>query len=102
MTVLKSLNDIITEDNFNYSLPNDRRYVSETFERAVLQTYEKYKIYFAKYAENDNFNMSSRKDILSLRELFRKQYLLRFLSPKNVLAGGIPDWQMLLWCKYGE
>ena len=102
MTVLKNLIDIINEENFNYSLSNNRRYASETFEKAILRIYEKYKIYFAKYVENDNFNRSIRKDIMSLKELFGKKKLQRFLHPTEIVAGGISDWQLLLWCKYGK
>ena len=102
VTVLKNLIDIINEENFNYSLSNNMRYSSETFEKAILRIYEKYKIYFAKYVENDNFNRSTRKHISSLKELFGKKNIQRLLNPKEIVAGGISDWQLLLWCKYGK
>ena len=102
VVVLKNIIDIINEENFNYSLPNNRRYASETFEKAILRIYEKYKIYFSKYVENDNFNRSSKKVIMSLKELFGKKNIQRFLNPKEIVAGGISDWQLLLWCKYGK
>ena len=103
MAVLKSLNDYLQmEVLHNGSVQIQKQYASERFEKEILKVYQKYSIFLTKYAKMSSYDSNNTSEIKDLKELFTRQSLTEFMSGEAIMAGGIPDWQLLLWCRYGQ
>ena len=81
----------------NYSFPG-------LFGTALGASMSKYQLFQAKYQNNDELNLSfsEMKEMQNLKDLFGKQMMIGHMSKEEILDGGIPEWQLLMWCKYGR
>ena len=75
---------------------------SGKFEKGLHRAMAKYQIFTTKYLHSDlNLDSADRKRMQRLKMLFGKQMLRGHMSEEEILDGGIPEWQMLMWCHYG-
>ena len=74
------------------------------FGNALGVSMSKYQLFQAKYQNNDELNLSfsEMKEMQNLKDLFGKRMMIGHMSKEEILDGGIPEWQLLMWCKYGR
>ena len=74
------------------------------FGKALSRSMIKYELFHSKYLNYEELNLSSteREEMDNLKYLFGKQMMIGHMSQEEILDGGIPEWQLLMWCKYGR
>ena len=108
-TVLKKIDEI----SFQYAEKTDKRQSFDLsgnysfpglFENALIASMMKYQLFQAKYLNHDGLNLSfaEMEEMQNLKDLFGKQMMIGHMSKEEILDGGIPEWQLLMWCKYGR
>ena len=109
-TVLKRIDEIVLElvKTPNWSTPwelHDTGLASEIFLKAISRTFSKYQLFWKQYIFNPDVKLDS-----SIRQLFSKVYfallakqmMRAYMTVEEILDGGIPEWQILMWCTYGK
>ena len=74
------------------------------FGKALSRSMMKYQLFKSKYLNYEELNLSSteQEEMESLKYLFGKQMMMGHMSEEEILDGGIPEWQLLIWCRYGR
>ena len=108
-TVLKKIDEIAFKSYLKSGgrepvEPTENSSYSGLFGKALFRSMTKYQLFHSKYLDYEELNLSSTEqdEMDDLRYLFGKEMMIGHMSEEEILNGGIPEWQLLMWCKYGR